>query len=74
MKGGMGDEGIEHPPLALSKTLISPSDSAPDSAPKGENTPLDPDLARLIEAWSALSDEARAGIRRVAGFDEAKAV
>jgi len=64
----MGPEGHEHRPLALSKTSISEAASAKSGAPNGENTPLDPELAKLIEAWPALSDDTREAILRIAGL------
>jgi len=33
-----------------------------------EQYPLDPGLAKLIEAWPRLSDEIRAAILRIAGW------
>jgi hypothetical protein len=65
---GMGPEGFEHPSLALSKTPLSDTPSAKSGAPNAENTPLDPDLARLIEAWPTLSADARAAILRLGGI------
>jgi hypothetical protein len=64
----LAPRGLEHTSLALAKTPISPSDSAPDSAPNGQNTLVDPDLARLIEAWPKLTADTRATILREAGL------
>jgi hypothetical protein len=54
--------GFEQSPPALSKTPISQSDSAPDSAPKGENTPLDPDLALIQDRWPKLPEHIRQAV------------
>jgi hypothetical protein len=64
----MGDEGIEHPPLTLPKTAISENASAKSGAPNAENTPPDPDLVKLIEAWPRLSDDTRTAILRIGGI------
>ena len=58
----LGDEGIEHPPLALSKTPISETASAKSGAPKAENTPPDPDLAKIVQAWPELPEGIRSAV------------
>jgi hypothetical protein len=58
----LGDEGIEHPPLALSKTPISETLSAKRGAPNAENTPLDPDLALLHDRWPKLPEHIRQAV------------
>jgi hypothetical protein len=58
----MGDEGIEHPPLAPSKTPILETPSAKNGAPKDENTPLDPDLALIQNRWPQLPEAVRSAI------------
>ncbi len=61
----MGPVGHEHPPLALSKTPISETERAKSGAPKPENTPLDPDLAKIVAAWPRLSPAARAAVLEI---------
>jgi hypothetical protein len=58
----MGDEGIEHPPLALSKTPILETPSAKSGAPNAENTPLDPDLALIQNRWPGLPEHIRQAV------------
>jgi hypothetical protein len=58
----MGDEGIEHPLLALSKTAILEPPSAKSGAPKDENTPPDPDLALIQNRWPQLPEAVRSAI------------
>ncbi len=62
MPGRMGDEGIEHPPLALSKTPILETPSAKEGAPRAENTPVDPDLAEVNAAWPKLPEHIKAAV------------
>jgi hypothetical protein len=62
--------GLEPTALALSKTPIPAQgtrNGTQDGTPKGENAPIDPDLARLIEAWPKLDADTRAAILRTAG-------
>jgi hypothetical protein len=58
----MGDEGIEHPPLALSKTAILQTASAKSGAPNAENTPPDPDLALIQDRWPELPEHIKAAV------------
>ena len=58
----LGDEGIEHPPLALSKTPISQTASAKSGAPNDENTPPDPDLALIQDRWPKLLEHIRQAV------------
>jgi hypothetical protein len=71
----LGDEGIEHPPLALSKTAISETASAKGGAPNAENTPLDPDLALIQDRWTKLPEHIRqavlALVRSTSGKEQA---
>jgi hypothetical protein len=64
----MGGRGVEQTALALSKTPISSERGTESGTLNGENTPIDPNLARLIEVWPTLSDEARADILRLGGI------
>ncbi|MHC4742632.1 MAG: hypothetical protein ACYS8Z_12010 [Planctomycetota bacterium] len=64
----MGDTGLEHPPLALSKTLISGEGGAKSDArraQKAENRPknLPPDLAEIVAKWPTLQEHIRAAIK-----------
>jgi hypothetical protein len=58
----MGDEGIEHPPLALSKTAISEIASAKSGAPKDQNTPLDPDFSLIKDRWPGLPEHIKQAV------------
>jgi hypothetical protein len=58
----MGDEGIEHPPLALSKTTISPSGGAESGAHDAPDPIRDPDLAQIMAAWPELAQHIKAAI------------
>ena len=58
----MGDEGVEHSPLTASKTAISETASAESGALKGENTPLDPDLALIQDRWAGLPEHIRQAV------------
>jgi len=64
----MGDAGIEHPPLVLSKTPISKdprTESGTLSAGIGGSSP-DSDLQLIIRRWPDLAPEVRAAIARMA--------
>lgn len=41
-----------------------------DGTPKGENTPLDPDLMQIIQAWPDLPAGVREEILRLAGMSK----
>jgi hypothetical protein len=58
----MGDQGLEHPPLAGSKTAIFENLRTESGTPKDEKPPQDSDLARLIDRWLGLSRETRQAI------------
>lgn len=59
----MGDEGIEHPPLALSKTAISAEGSAKSGAHDAPTPIQEPDLTQIIAAWPGLPDHIKAAIK-----------
>jgi hypothetical protein len=59
-------KGIEHPSLSLSKTPVSEAPSAESGAANGENTPLDPDLAKIVAAWPKLPDHVKAAVLALA--------
>jgi hypothetical protein len=67
----MGDEGIEHPPLAGSKRPISEnsSESGTDSGTldgeSADSDDSDPDLQLVIQRWPGLAPELRAAIVRM---------
>ena len=58
----MGDEGIEHPPLSLSKTAISQEGDAESDAHNAPTPIQDPDLAQIVAAWSALPEHIKAAV------------
>jgi hypothetical protein len=60
--GRMGDEGIEHPPLALSKTPILETPSAKSGAPNAESIPLDRDLALIQDRWPKLPEHIKQAV------------
>jgi hypothetical protein len=74
---GVGDTGLEHPPLSPGKTGVSKTrgnksgNNRPDSGtPTPPTTPDDPALGRVVQAWPDLPAAVRAGI--VAMVDAAK--
>jgi hypothetical protein len=61
-----GPGRIQTPPTGDSKTPISgnPSEKRTESGtPKGENPPLDPDLALIQDRWPKLSEHIKAAIK-----------
>ncbi len=58
----LGD-GIEHPPLALSKTPISVGSGAKSDARDAPNPIHDPDLARIVDCWPMLPEHIKAAIK-----------
>jgi hypothetical protein len=62
----LGDTGLEHPSLALSKTPILTSGGAKSDAPNAPNTPQtpqDPDLALVVKCWPNLSEHIKAAVK-----------
>jgi hypothetical protein len=58
----MGDEGIERPPLSLSKHAIPEDVRTKSGTVDGEKAPSDPDLAKIVAAWPRLPDAVRSAI------------
>ena len=75
----MGDTGLEHPPLALSKTPISGEGAAKSdarSAPKQVKHPeidtpnLPPDLAEIVAVWPKLPEHIKQAIKALVQIKE----
>jgi len=63
--GSNGDEGYRTIRDSASKTPISPEETkngTQDGTPKGENTPLDPDLAFIHDRWPRLPEHIKQSI------------
>jgi len=58
----MGGRGLELPLLALSKTAISENLRTESGTPKDQNTPPDPDLAKIVTAWPQLPEAVRSAV------------
>jgi len=68
----MGDTGLEHPPLALSKTPISGEGGAKSDArlapkqvkhPEIDTQNLPPDLAEIVAVWPELPGHIKAAVK-----------
>lgn len=59
----LGDTGLEHTPLTLSKTAISEEDGAKLGARDAPSPLQDPDLTLLVERWPALPEYIKAAIK-----------
>ncbi len=59
----MGDTGIEHPRLALSKTRISGERCAKRGARPASKTGSDPYLSQIVQVWPRLPAHIKAAIR-----------
>ena len=65
MKQRLGDEGNRTTCDSASKTPIpqnGPQNGTQDGTPKGENTPLDPDLALIQDRWATLPEHIRQAV------------
>jgi hypothetical protein len=58
----MGDTGLEHPPLAVSKTAISETGGAKSGAHDAPRKIENPDLAQITAAWPALPEHIKMAI------------
>jgi len=59
----VGDTGLEHPPLALSKTPISGEGGAKSGARHAPKQLSDPGLAMIMESWPSLPEHIRAAMK-----------
>ena len=59
----MSDGGLEHPPVAVSKTPNSEGGGAKSDAHDAPKAPKDPDLAIVNEAWPELPGHIKAAIK-----------
>ena len=59
----MGDIGLEHPPLTVSKTPISAEGGAKSDAHDAPKPIYDPDLTKIIEVWPTLSEHIKAAVK-----------
>jgi hypothetical protein len=58
----MGDMGLEHSPLALSKTAISAESGAKSHAHDAPSPIHDPDLTRIVAVWQQLPEHIKAAV------------
>ena len=58
-EGLIAPRGPEHTPLAAPKTPIPENQRTESGIPNGENTPPDPDLAKIVAAWPQLPEAVR---------------
>ncbi|MHC4517705.1 MAG: hypothetical protein ACYTAS_03880 [Planctomycetota bacterium] len=58
----MGDTGLERPPLARSKTLISQERGTESGTVDVNKTPEDPDLALIVERWPSLPEHIKEAV------------
>ena len=59
----MSDGGLEHPPVAVSKTPISESGGAKSDAHDAPNAPKDLDLDMVVKAWPELPEHIKSAIK-----------
>jgi len=59
----IGDTGLEHPPLALTKSAISAGGGAKSGAHDAPKPISNPELESVIEAWPTLPEHIKVTIK-----------
>ena len=66
----MGDIGLEHPPLTVSKRPISAEGGAKSDAHDAPKPIYDPDFTKIVRAWPTLSKQIKVKIIHLVETDK----